>query len=66
MVINDLIDLEVMNTDTEKKVQLKGDIGKSPIITNMLEYYPILNRLVPSTFASLGGWTEVYFFEYFG
>ena len=66
MVINDLIDLEVMNTDTEKKVQLKGDIGKSPIITNMLEYYPVLNRLVPSTFASLGGWTEVYFFEYFG
>lgn len=65
MVINDLNNLKVMNKDTEKYVQLSGDIGLSPIINAMAENYPVLKRLVPNTFGALGGWTEVYFFEYF-
>jgi hypothetical protein len=65
MVISDLNNLEIMNTNNEKTLVLDGNIGKSPIIRNMLDDYPIIDRLVPSTFASLGGWSEVYFRQYF-
>ena len=54
LVIEDLNELEIMNTEEIKKIQLSGNIGKAPVIRNMPQNYQMLNRLVPDTFG--GGW----------
>lgn len=66
-VVNDLIDLDIMNSGEPVKVQLMGGIGKSPVIRNIpQENYTILDRLVPKTFDEGWKWSEFYFYNYFG
>lgn len=64
LVAGDLNTLEYMRTDVIKTVQVKGDIGLSPVIRNMSEGFDMLNRLIPSEF-SWGYWGEYYFLNYF-
>lgn len=67
MVIDDLNELDVMQTDTVKTVQLSGDIGRSPVIDNMPQDYNMLNRLIPKTFGGYDWiWNGTYFYYYFG
>lgn len=64
MVIDDLNDSNAISENATKKIQLSGSIGNSPVIDNMLPYYPILDRIIPSTF-SADHWGEYYFYNYF-
>ena len=65
-VVNDIIELEMMNTGETVNVQLVGGIGKSPVIRNIPQgNYEILDRLVPETFAEGWKWSEFYFYNYF-
>ena len=68
----DVSDLDIMNTDSKKYIRMAGDIGYSPVIRNMAENYPILEResyigsgdgLFCSGLAE-GIWGEYYFFHY--
>lgn len=64
MVIDDLNDSNAISEDSTKKIQLSGAMGNSPVIDNMLPHYPILDRIIPSTF-SADHWGEYYFYNYF-
>lgn len=63
LVVEDLNDIEIFVTDNIKNVQIKGTIGKTPILENMPQDYELLNRLVPIQF---GGtyWEGYYFYNY--
>lgn len=72
LLVDDLCDLDVMNTEDKKNIRIVGDIGYSPVIRNMAEEYPILERdsytgskdgLFCSGLAE-GIWGEYYFFHY--
>ena len=65
MVINDLNDLEIFTSDNVVTVQLQGNIGDSPVLSNMPKTYAILDKLVPSTFGNGWVWSEYYFYNYF-
>lgn len=65
LVIEDLNELEIMNTEEIKKIQLIGNIGKAPVIRNMPQNYQMLNRLIPDTFGGGWMWREAYFYNYF-
>lgn len=64
LLINDLNDIE---PETVMEMQLDGNIGKAPTITNRLEKrYPIIKRIVPSTLGGGGWvWNEYYLYHYF-
>ena len=64
LAAGDLNSLENMNTEDEKTLQIRGDIGLSPVIVNMSEGFDMLERLVPSGFSE-GYWGEYYFVNYF-
>lgn len=71
LLAGDLNDLEMMNTDEEKRIRIAGDIGYSPVIRNMAEDYPILDRETYSSGDRLIGtglgegiWEEYYFYHY--
>lgn len=65
MVIDDLTDCEVLNSDAEKNVKLVGTIGHSPELQNTMNKYRMLHRLVPPTFDGSGWmWSYQYFFNY--
>ncbi len=65
-VVYDLSELETVNTDEIKTIQLSGDIGLSPIIDNMPQDYQMLNRLVPTTFGDASdNWGKFYFYHFF-
>ena len=64
LVLGDLNELECMNNENVKQVQICGDIGRSPVLENMPTDYMALERLVPTTFSGYG-WGEYYFCEYF-
>lgn len=72
LLAGDLNDLEIMNTDETKYIQVTGDIGYSPVIRNMAEAYPILNREayigsgdgLICTGLGEGIWGEYYFRHY--
>jgi hypothetical protein len=65
-VIEDLNDLEVLNSEESVTVQITGSIGRSPVIDNMPQNYQILNRLVPNTFGDVeNGWGQYRFYNYY-
>lgn len=64
-VIEGMNDLDIFSDDKKTIVQLKGNVGKSPIINNMPQDYQMLNRLVPTMFGDVWIWNECYFFNYF-
>lgn len=72
VLVSDLNELEIMNTNEEKDVLIVGDIGYSPVITSMAESYPILEResfigsgdgLICSGLGE-GIWGGYYFYHY--
>lgn len=64
--IEGLNDIEAFANDDMKEIQLKGDAGYSPVLSSELEYYPVLNRLVPLTFRDFGTWGREGFLNYYG
>lgn len=64
LVAGDLNSMEIMNTKDIKEIQIKGDIGLSPVIENMSSGYHMLERLIPTEFCE-GYWGEYYFLNYF-
>ena len=65
MVLNELDSIEELDLLDGTMIQIKGDIGKAPTISNMPQNYQILNRLVPNTFGQESCWTKYYFYHYF-
>ena len=65
MVIDDLNDLEIFNTEEIKTVQIPGSIGYSPVIRNMPQDYQMLNRLIPITFREEWLWGAYGFVYYY-
>jgi hypothetical protein len=65
LVINDINDLELYADGSEVIVQIKGNIGLSPIIESMPQNYQILNRLVPREFSEtwVGGLKFYYYYD---
>ena len=72
LLVSDLNELEIMNTNEEKDILIVGDIGYSPVIRSMAESYPILNRessigsgdgLICSGLGE-GIWGGYYFYHY--
>ena len=66
MVISDLNDLEVFNSQEEKDVKIVGSCGYSPVLMNMPQDYQILYRLVPITFRGDWSWGQCGFYNYYG
>lgn len=50
MVVADLNDLDLLDDDPPKEVQLKGSIGRAPSLDQYMEKYPLLQHLVRVTF----------------
>lgn len=50
MVIADLNDLDLLDDDPPKEVQLKGSIGLAPSLDQYMRKYPLLQHLVRVTF----------------
>ncbi len=65
LVIEDLNELDIMNTNEIKSLKLVGSIGKSPVLRNLPQDYQMLNKLVPDTFGGEWIWSESYFYHYF-
>ena len=66
-VIDDLKELEAMEGDREKVVQITGSIGYHSVIKNMPQDYQMLNRLLPINFQSSGwSWGRYGFDRYYG
>lgn len=65
MVIEDLKDLEIMQTGEEVIVQIQGKIGYAPAIKNMSDSHRIIYRLVPMIFGNGNVWNQYKFFHYY-
>ena len=63
LLASDLNDLEIMKTNEIKKIRIEGDIGLAPVIVNMTEAYPLLNRSIFTGFSE-GFWGVYYFYHY--
>ncbi len=65
-VIGDLADLEVMQTEDEKRVIVQGDIGFCPAIENYTYDYVLIKKLIPVYFqGGTSDWNSIYFYRYF-
>ena len=65
-VIDDLDELDVLDTDYDKIYQINGSIGRAPEIEGMPQDYQMLNRLVPITFGdSSWEWARFGFTKYY-
>lgn len=64
LLANDLNELEIMKTNGIKKIRIVGDIGIAPVIMNMADAYPLLERTI-FTGLSEGFWGGYYFYHYF-
>lgn len=66
LVIDDLKDLELMQSGEEITVQIEGRIGYAPAIKNMPDSYRIIYRLVLMVFGETGNmWDQYKFFHYY-
>ena len=67
-VVDSLNELEVLKDNNEPKTKLNvvGDIGKSPVLSNTINVYPLLERLIPNTFGEKWVWAYFQFYNYFG
>ncbi|MDO4920664.1 MAG: glucosyltransferase domain-containing protein [Phascolarctobacterium sp.] len=65
LVLSDLSKLPDLNNAHLRKMQLRGNIGKSPIVNRMAAKYKVLNRLVPKTLGAGWHWSEFYLYHYF-
>ena len=66
MVMEDLNDLHVFQSEELVEVCLSGRIGRAPVIENMPQNYQMLIRLIPETFAGGEDLTEYRFYDYYG
>ena len=65
-VVNELNNLEIMNTDEMKTIKLVGTVGKSPIINHFPDdTKTLINRLVQQSFGGGWYWNQYYFQHYF-
>lgn len=63
LIINDLNELDVMNTNETKKLHVEGTIGNAPVNRNMSEIYPILKRTIYNEFTE-GALGQYYICNY--
>lgn len=67
MAIHDLDELNLLDAEKSKVIQIDGDIGFSPEIEHMPQDYEVLRRLVPNTFGySSSYWRGFRFYTYYG
>lgn len=65
MVVADIQDLEIFQSDSPVVVQLSGNIGQSPVLNHMPQNYQMLNRLVPETFGGGDDLIQYGFYCYY-
>lgn len=65
LVIQDLNELDILETEEEKTVWISGSIGKTPLLSYTPQDGKILNRLVPDTFSGGDDLTQFRFFYYY-
>lgn len=65
-VIDDLTHTDIFSGDAPITVQISGSIGPSPVLKNMTQKYPVLDRLVPITFKQDWHWGTYGFLHYYG
>jgi hypothetical protein len=63
-VIDDLNDMEILESDNEIAVQIEGEFEKSPILQEMPQNYQILNRLIEDSFFD-ENWGTYKLFHYY-
>lgn len=66
VIVNDLNELEIMKTDTPKLLQIKGNVGLSPIIKRKPQNNKILNRMIPITLIENDYWGDYKLRNYYG
>lgn len=64
-VIEDLTDIPDFYADNEKQVMIKGSVGLSPVLQNVVDSYEILERLIPITFRENWYWGTWKFCQYY-
>lgn len=65
MILDDLNELDLMNSDNEMYVALKGSISYSPVVNNMPDDCNILKRMLQTPLEN-STWNEDYMLNYFG
>ena len=65
-VITDLNDMDIFLGENPVTVQIAGSIGHAPALQSLLVQYPVLDRLVPVTFAERWVWGGYGFYNYYG
>ena len=65
LVIADLQEMAEFQSGEPVTVQLAGSIGQAPVVKNTARNCPMLNRLVPETFAGGDDLTQYGFYSYY-
>lgn len=65
MTIDDIMDLELLEGEETKYVQITGSIGHAPAIRNMPEDNVMLRSLVPAAYGNSGWYWGRYGFEHY-
>ena len=65
-VVDDLLECETLKTPEDVTLQITGTIGYAPGLKSMIDYYPMIRRLVPVTFQGDGWWGEFGVRYYYG
>ena len=65
LVIAALQDMAEFQSGEPVTVQLAGSIGQAPVVKNTARHCPMLNRLVPETFAGGDDLTQYGFYSYY-
>lgn len=66
LVIQDLNELEPLQSEQTVTVHLSGSIGRTPLLYYQPQDYQMLNRLLPATFSGGDDLTQYRFFYYYG
>ena len=64
--IDDLLMCEEFKPNDDLTLQVTGTIGYAPAVENMLEHYPLLEKIVPITFCGDNFWGEYTLRNYYG
>ncbi len=65
-VINDLTDLDAYVNNEERKVEIRGTIGFSPVLESLPYDYDLIRSMVPVYFAQTdSGWNNYFFYRYY-
>lgn len=64
-IIVALNELKIFDKAENVQLNITGNIGKSPVLNNAFQVFPILSRLVPTTVGGGWVWNTIYLLEYY-